>query len=170
VSRPPPSVARRAWHLFRGLVGKRGLDAGVALRERLANVCVALHFGRAPHAQGRKVAVLVIDVLDGVRHHRDAHVAQIPRRDVEHRLGKLLAVLVDLLHRHGTHNGALVPFQRHHRDVPDLRFGLAQKLLARNVQRLVVARVDLHLRAHIAGVGFRARPRPLHPAAPGRCP
>ena len=41
--------------------------------------------------------LVIPDVLERVRHDCDAHVDQIGRRNLEHLLGELLAILVDLL-------------------------------------------------------------------------
>lgn len=47
---------------------------------------------------GRDCYLVVSNVLEGVGHHADAHVDQIRGRHLEHRLRKLLTILVDFLY------------------------------------------------------------------------
>lgn len=90
--------------------------------------------------------LLVANVLQRVRHHGNTHIDQIRGGHLEHLLAELLAILVDLLHRHRAHNGALVTLQRDQRNVLDLLFGFAQKLFASRQQHILVLALDLHLR------------------------
>ena len=53
------------------------------------------------------------------------------------------------LHRHGSHDGPLVPLERLQRHLRDLLVRLAQELLARRQQHLLVLTLDLDLRRHI---------------------
>jgi hypothetical protein len=48
--------------------------------------------------------LLVADVLERVRDDADAHVDEVGRRHLKHRLRELLAVLIDLLQNNRTGN------------------------------------------------------------------
>lgn len=89
--------------------------------------------------------LLIADVLQRVGHHRDAHVDQVGRGDFEHLLGELLPVLVDFLDRHRAHDGTLVAFQGNQCNMLDFRFGLAEELLARRQQHVLVLALDFDL-------------------------
>eukprot|EP00051_Salpingoeca_urceolata_P032591 m.16457 g.16457 ORF g.16457 m.16457 type:complete len:399 (-) comp5256_c0_seq2:215-1411(-) len=138
-----------------GLVGKLGglflllglclPDASVTLVDGFTDACVTLNLRSSCHTQGSEVALCVCHVTDRVRHNSDSHVHQIPRGNFKHSLGKLLAILVDLLDSHLTHNGALVAFECLKSNVCNLTFSAAKKLLAGCVQHGGVGSFDLDL-------------------------
>lgn len=64
---------------------------------------------------------------------------------------KYFPILVNLFHRHGSHDSSLVTFEGHQRYVLDLLFAFAQELLARREQHLGILTLDFDLK-HVTKV------------------
>lgn len=111
----------------------------------LADPSVAFHFRRSRHAQRLQETLVVAQVLDGVRDDHEAHVQQVGRGHFEDLLRELLAVLVDLLDAHGSHDGPLMTLQRLQSDLADLLFAFAEKLLTGEHQHFLVLSLYLDL-------------------------
>ena len=141
--------------------GLRGADHRVPVRFRLRDDGVALDLGDARFAQRVQVALPVLNVANGETDDAQPHVGHVAGGDFLDFGGKLIAVLVNVLHGHRAENGAQVAFQGLGCDTLDFVNRLAQHLLGRRGNRDVVAfdfylghAVHLH-RDAFAGIDFR---------------
>lgn len=86
-------------------------DACVPFSLCHANVSISLHHGSLRLAQGAQIVHFVIHVLDGEAEDLNAHAANVRGCHLPHQLGKLVPVLINLLHCQGTEDGAQMSLQ-----------------------------------------------------------
>ena len=137
-------LERLGLSLARFTLGIGLCDGRLLQRNGLRDRRRPLHLGDAWLAERFEIAVLVADVPNREGVDAEAHVSQIPSRDLLYLLSELVAILVDVLDAHRAENRAEMPLHRLERDSRNLLGPLPEEAFGRRVERgLVLLDLDL---------------------------